>query len=211
MKKLFLILVLFVASLFSFGQQTDKVDKVLTGVGNEVSALHTDTRDAISTLHQDATQVVETVYKDSRSVVEVLYQDVNKIVQYATPKIEAGLVALAQTLKTTVAEVFEALVMKQIAVSVGYALVGLLALLFGFFSYRIITMKDDKLLSRTPDYCGDYYWRPQWIAIFIATVVATIGLSITFMMNFQTMLIGFIAPKYGAIQEVVTIVDTLMK
>jgi hypothetical protein len=31
------------------------------------------------------------------------------------------------------------------------------------------------------------------------------------MVHFQEMIIGFYAPKYGAIQEIVQIVDTLLK
>lgn len=211
MKKVFILLVFSFLSFFAVAQSTDKVDKVLTGVGNEVSAIHTDTKDAISTLHQDATKVVETVYTDSKSVIGTLYEDVNEIVKYATPKLEAGLVALAQTLKTTVNEVFKALVMKQIAISVSYAFAGLFAFILLYFSYRIISMPDEKLLNPYPNFNGAINWKLKWILSLIVTSVSSLSLFVVFISNFQTMAIGFIAPKAAAMLELVNIVNTLIR
>jgi hypothetical protein len=136
---------------------------------------------------------------------------VNKIVKYATPKIEAGLVAIAQTLKTTVAEVYRALVMKQVAVSAGYAIIGLFSFLFMFFTYRIVMKSEEILYKSTPDSYGRFSWKPQWILSTILCVVTSIGLFIPFIINFKTMMVGFIAPEALAIQEIVLMVDTLFK
>lgn len=195
-------------TFMSFGQ-TDKVDKVLTGVGNEVSAIHTDTKDAISTLHQDASKIVETVYTDSKSIVGVLYEDVNKIVKYAAPKLEAGLIALAQTLKTTVNEVFKILVMKQIAASIAYALVGIVMFIFIFLCYKILTLEDAKLL--TVNNYGETIWKSKWVISLIVTSIGVIGTGSVFVTHFMEMMLGFIAPKYGALMELVTVVERLIK
>lgn len=207
MKKLLIMALLSLVFLVSYSQ--DKVDKVLTGVGTEVSAIHTDTKDAISTLHQDASKIVETVYSDSKSVASIIYEDVNKLVAYATPKLEAGLVALAQTLKTTVAEVYKAMIMKQIAVAIGDLCYGLFGLLFLYISYRIIVLPDNKLL--TSNLVGKPIWKAQWAITFGLTLIASLSLLFAFAINFKEMILGFFAPKYGAIQEIVTIVNTLMK
>lgn len=180
----------------------DKVDKILDGT-------RTDAKDAISTLHQDATAVISTAYNDAKSLLGTAYEDVTSIVKYATPKLEAGLVALAQTLKTTVAEVFEALVMKHVAISVSYALIGFFAFLFMFFTYRILAMPREKLYSDTPNEYGKYLWKPQWAISLGLCSVVTIGLFINFMSNFQTMVVGFIAPKALALQDVFAMVNTL--
>lgn len=208
MKKLFLAFLVIMITFMSFGQ-TDKVDKVLTGVGNEITAIHTDTKDAISTLHQDASKIVETVYTDSKSIVGVLYEDVNKIVKYAAPKLEAGLIALAQTLKTTVNEVFKILVMKQIATAVGYAIVGIIMFIFIFLCYKILAMPDEKLLGIN-NY-GENVWKTKWIISLILSVIGAISAGIIFATHFMEMLLGFIAPKYGALMELITVVERLIK
>lgn len=207
MKKFLIMALLSLVFFVSYSQ--DKVDKVLTGVGTEVSALHTDTKDAISTLHQDASKIVETAYADGKSLASLLYDDANKIIKYATPKLEAGLVALAQTLKTTVAEVYQAMIMKQIAVAIGDLCYGIFGLIFFYISYRIIVMPEEKLL--TSNLVGKNVWKPQWAIILTLTVSASIILLASFGINFKEMILGFFAPKYGAIQELVTIVNTLIK
>ncbi len=183
-------------------KSVDKVDKILDGT-------RTDAKDAISTLHQDASAIISTAYGDAKSLLGTAYSDVINIVKYATPKLEAGLVALAQTMKTTVQEVFTALVMKHVAISVSYALVGVFAFLFMFFTYRILAMSKEKLYSDTPNEYGKFLWKPQWaIALGLCSTI-TIALFINFMSNFQTMVVGFIAPKALALQDVFIMVNSL--
>jgi len=45
----------------------------------------------------------------------------------------------------------------------------------------------------------------------IATSFTSVVMLTLFFVNFKEMFIGFYAPKYGAIQEIVAIVDTLLK
>lgn len=197
--------------MVTIAQTSSTTDKVLTGVGSEITALHTDTKDAISTLHQDAQAIVATAYTDGKGVIGTLYDDANKIIKYAAPKLEAGLVALAQTLKTTVQEVYTALIMKQIAIATSYSLMGVFSLLFGFFVYKILCFPENKLLSSTPNEYGKFVWKPQWIILTGLFSITTIGLFAGFVTHFQAICLGFIAPKAGAIMDIVQIVDTLMK
>lgn len=113
-------------------------------------------------------------------------------------------------LKTTVAEVYRVMVMKQIAQSVAYLCYGLFAFLFMYICYRIIKVPDDKLLGER-DYTGERSWKPQYIISFGLSAGCSISLLLAFVVNFKDMIIGFIAPEYGAIQEIITIVDTLLK
>lgn len=196
--------------MLSFSQNPT-TDKVLDGIGTEVTALHGDTKEAISTLHQDAQAVIQTAYTDGKSLLGVAYEDINKIIKYATPKLEAGLIALAQTLKTTVAEVYRVLIMKQIAIATSYALLGLFASLFAYFTYRIFSMPETKLYNANVDYTGKRWWKMQWIITLPVTAVASISMFIVFFSHFQEMCIGFIAPQAGAIKEIVQMVDTLLK
>lgn len=207
MKKILFALCL---SLIIFSSHAENVttNKVLDGVGSGVTAIHGDTRDAISTLHQDASKIVETAYTDSKSVVGIIYDDVNKIVEYAAPKLEAGLIVLAQTLKTTVAEVYEAMIRKQIAVSISNLFYGLFGLLFLYIAYRIAKSSDNNLEINQ---FGKKVWKAQSVVGLGLALCAAVPLLIAFMVHFQEMVMGFYAPKYGAIKEIVTIVDTLLK
>lgn len=209
MKKYFISLLLCLVMIMTYAQST--TDKVLTGVGSEVTALHTDAKDAISTLHQDAQAIVATAYTDGKGVLSTLYEDANKIVKYAAPKLEAGLIALAQTLKTTVQEVYTALIMKQVAIATSYSLMGLLSLLFGFFVYKILCFPETKLLNSQPNEYGKFLWKPQWAVLTGIFSISSLGLFIGFVTHFQAICLGFIAPKAGAIMDIVQIVDTLMK
>jgi len=209
MKTFILSFIFTMTIILSFGQTT--TDKVINGVGSEVTALHSDTKDAIGALHEDAQAIVATAYNDGKGVIGTLYDDANKIIKYAAPKLEAGLVALAQTLKTTVAEVYRVLVMKQIAIAVSYAFIGLFALLFAWFSYKIVNLPEEKLLQTKADEYGNISWKPQWVFILGLSLISSIGLFITFIINFQTMCLGFIAPQAGAIQDIVNIVDSLLR
>lgn len=209
MKNFILSFIFLMTTVLSFGQTT--TDKVLTGVGTEVSALHADSKDAISTLHQDAQAIISTAYTDGKGLLSTVYDDVNKILKYATPKLEAGLIALAQTLKTTVAEVYRVLIMKQIAISISYLFMGLFALFLAYVSYRIINLPDEKLLKSRADSYGEIKWKPQWSITLVATICSSLALFVAFFVNFQTMCIGFIAPQAGAIKEIVSLVDTLLR
>jgi hypothetical protein len=209
MKKSILSFVFVMAMILSFGQTS--TDKVLNGVGSEVTALHSDTKDAISTLHQDAQAIVATAYADGKGVLGTLYSDANKIIQYAAPKLEAGLVMLAQTLKTTVAEVYRVLTLKHLAISISYLFVGLFAIIFGIFAYKIVNFPAEKLLQSRADEYGKISWKPQWAFMLMASLISSIALFIVFFINLQTMFIGLIAPQAGAIQDIVNLVDTLLK
>jgi len=209
MKTIILSLVLIMTTIMSYGQTT--TDKVINGVGSEVTALHSDTKDAISTLHQDAQAIVATAYADGKGVLGTLYDDANKIIKYAAPKLEAGLVVLAQTLKTTVAEVYRVLTLKHLAISISYLFVGLFAIIFGIFSYRIVNMSDDKLLKTRADEWGRLTWKPQWVFMLISSLISSIALFIVFFVNLQTMFVGLIAPQSGAIEDIIKMVDTLLK
>lgn len=218
MKKLFIALLLVCVSFFSFSQdlavETVKkqvvthaqstTDKILDGT-------RTDVRDVIGGLHSDVTTALSTVYSDAKGVISQAYADVHQAVGYLAPKLEAGLVALSQALKTTVAEVFKALVMKQIAISASYLGIGILSFIFLFISYRIISKPKEELYNEEPNSNGSFTWKLKWIVTLLLTAPAGIGLFINFLVNFQTMMLGFIAPKAGAIQELVNIVTQLFK
>ena len=202
MKNLFIVLVLSLFSLVSYSQST--TDKILDGT-------RTDVRDAIGGLHSDVTTAISAVYSDARTIVSSAYNDVHQAVGYLAPKLEAGLVALSQTLKTTVAEVFEALVMKQVAISASYLGIGILSFIFLFISYRIVCKPRDELYNEVPNYSGQFTWKLKWIVTLLLTAPAGILLFINFISNFQVMMLGFIAPKAGAIQDLVNIVSQLFK
>lgn len=208
MKKILFALCL---SLIIFGSHAQSTtDKVLDNVGSGMSAVHEDTKSAVSVLHEDASKIIETAYTDSKSVIGTIYDDANQIVKYLAPKVEAGLVTLAQTLKTTVAEVYEAMIRKQIAVAISYLCYGLLGLFFIYLSYRIMKLPDSKLL-KVNTFGGTMDWKLQWIIGLIVTSVTSILLMGAFIVNFQEMVIGFYAPKYGAIQDIVKIVNSLLQ
>lgn len=218
MKKVIIALLLLCVTMFSFSQEpvVESVKKkVVTNAQSTTDKIldgtRTDVRDALGSLHSDVTTVVSTVYSDAKGVISQAYEDVHKAVDYLAPKLEAGLVALSQALKTTVAEVFEALVMKQIAISASYLGIGILSFIFLFISYRIISKPKEELYNTEPNYSGQYTWKLKWIVTLLLTVPAGIGLFINFLTNFQVMMLGFIAPKAGAIQELVGIVTQLFK
>ncbi len=209
MKTTILSLVFIMAMFLSYSQTN--TDKVINGIGNEVSSLHSDSKEAITALHQDAQTIVATAYADGKGVLGTLYEDANKIVQYAAPKLEAGLVVLAQTLKTTVSEVYRVLTLKHFAIGFSYLFVGIFALILAIFSYRIVNLPDEKLMQSRADEWGRLSWKPQWVFMLITSLLSSIALFIVFFVNFQTMFIGLIAPQAGAIQDIVTLVDTLLK
>lgn len=216
MKKLIIALLLLCVSVFSFSQEpvVETVKKKVvtqTTTDKILDGTRTDVRDAVGTLHDDAYGAVTTVYADAKSIVSGALEDVHKAVGYLAPKLEAGLVALAQTLKTTVAEVFEALVMKQIAISASYLGIGILSFIFLFISYRIISKPREELYNEKPNFSGTRTWQLKWVATLLLTVPAGIGLFINFLTHFQIMMLGFIAPKAGAIQELVVIVGQLFQ
>ena len=208
MKKFVLLLCMSLTMFYSYAQNPT-TDKVLTGVGTEVTAIHADTKSAVSTLHEDASKIVETVYTDSKSLLSVAYDDVNKLVKYAAPKLEAGLITLAQTLKVTVAEVYEAMIRKQIAVAIADACYGVLGLFFLFLVYKIFMLPEDKLTTLN-DY-AETRWKAKWIVAGAGLGLFSLIFIGMFVGHLQEMILGFFAPKYGAIKEIVEIVNTLIK
>lgn len=203
----FLFLVISTCNLYA--QST--TDKVLNATGKEISAIHTDTKDAISALHNDAQAIVSTVYSDGKGVLGTIYSDANKIVKYAAPKLEAGLVAIAQTLKTTVEEVYRVLTLKHIASGISYLFILVLSIVFGYMSYRIVVMDNSKLLSSTPNLYGQYQWKTTWVILFCTASIMSLSTFIFFLANIQTAFVDLIAPQAGAIQDIINMVDTLIK
>ena len=195
MKKSFLILLLFSMSFITMGTVAETVKPIVAG---------------ITELHDDASTAVETVYNDSKSVVTTAYTDVKDMVTYITPKVEAGITALAESLSTTAEEVFKILVTKQIALAVLYLFFGILASLFGYMSYKIIKLPDNQRLNKKPKSDGDITWKDQWILSMLFTVAAMLTFLVLFITYAKDMILGFVAPKYGAIQEIIQITETLL-
>ena len=216
MKKIFLLFTFCLFISFSFGQ-TQEVAKTLPYVVSNsstvksiaeksLSAAHQDLRDGITELHQD----VEGVYADSKNAISILYGDSKDLLKTIYPKLEAGLIALAETLKTTVKEVFEILVIKQIAIGVGYLLQLLLGISFMYLFFKVLFVSEDKLYTEV-----GVYGRRRWKAKYTISALFSFAFSMVFLINsvvhFQDMVIGLLAPKAGAITDLINMVNTLIK
>ena len=101
--------------------------------------------------------------------------------------------------------------MKQIAISTSYLGLGILSFIFLLISWKIMSKPKEDLYNETPNYSGQFTWKLKWIITLILTSITGIALFINFLVNFQAMMLGFIAPKAGAIQELVGIVNQLFK
>ena len=151
---------------------------------------------------------IEAVHDDAANAVSTVYSDAKEAVNYLTPKIEAGVISLANGLKTTAEEVFSILVMKQIANSIVYLMFLIISITAFYFAWRISKINKEELL--TEDNYGDKIWKPQYITLFILALLIGAGLFISFIVNFPNMLQGFIVPEYGAMKEVVDITKELI-
>lgn len=205
MKNIFLVLLLSLLSFSVFAQSST------------VNAVHTDLRDGVKELHQDAEALysdgktaISSLHEDAKAIISTTYGDVKQIVGYMAPKLEAGLISLAQTLKTTVTEVFEILVWKQVAISISYLLQFIVGLVFLFIIFKIINLPKSKLLKDRPDNYGQYVWREQYVISLVGLLIGSLVLLANVIINFNTMVMGFIVPKYGAIMDLTNIVNSLL-
>ncbi len=133
---------------------------------------------------------IERVYTDGTKVVEKAYS----IAEQTSPKIEKALKSLGSSLQVTANRVWDILVKQQLVLSIGYL-----------------------VLFLTTMFCWCHFWfryeqgrKNQWgdgsyeLACIITFALAVTG-TIVNVYTFNSILMGFINPEFGAMKTIIEI------
>lgn len=200
MKKYLLVLMLAFLNLSVFSQAVEK--EVTTG----------------KKFVESLTGSVSTVYEDATSVVNAAYNDIKEAVQYVTPIVEEGVKSLAKGLGTTATELFRILVKQQIVYAIVYTLVLFLILFLIWILYKLYNnISNISILFIKKNNLGDkdiatYNKKMQdklsiSYLLFGIILICVICLSIFFINNLTDLVMGYLNPEYGAIQEILNYTD----
>jgi len=159
----------------------------------------------ITTYSQSATVVVDgdtlteskcSIPYESKVTMSKVYSDV-----------KAGLVGLADGLKTTAEHVYVVLVRQQIVYAVSYTILDLfLIILTIFFSLNFI--KNNRRFSDSKDdwYHDDFEDHFGSIGMLIISIILGILTIISLSLTISDIMTGFINPEYGAIKDIINFI-----
>lgn len=144
--------------------------------------------------------------KDTLTKTQV-YNDVKTAIKETSPKIGEAIKNIAADLKVTSNEVWDILVKQQRVWSIGFLIGEILTIwCWCHFWYRMKQGRDTnwgykKLDNNNSD---DAYTISAWITFILAIFFSVVSL-----LNFNTMLTGFINPRYGAMKTIVEVAQSL--
>lgn len=146
---------------------------------NMVQALSVDS--VVTDIKQNTTETINTI--DTSSTFKQIYSDV-----------KSGITGLASALKVTAEHVYMVLVRQQLANSILY----LFLLICSIICLTICYKQWDKIKMNRD---GPEEAKP----VIFTIITGAIGfiLLLGFLFNIDTMVMGFINPEYGAIQEII--------
>jgi hypothetical protein len=154
--------------------------QVLDSIASKTKQVVTTTKEAV----KDGVAVV-----DTSSNFKHIYTD-----------IKTGITALAQGLKVGVEHVYMVLVKQQIVNSVVYLFIFILAIVSIIICYK----QWGKI--EVDNYGNAKETRPLATTIIFGCLGFI--LSLIFLVNINTMIMGFVNPEYGAIQQIISVVKT---
>ena len=146
------------------------------------------------------TNSVSTVYEDGKEATGTLYNDAKEVIKYMTPKVEAAVQAIGESLKVGTNDV------KAMNECIPLAICIFLIILVIVMSSKHIMFSvfEDKS-------AGDDSGTAKTVLSFIGGIVACILVIVSFcLVDFETMFTGFFNPKYGAIQDIINIASTFI-
>lgn len=182
MKKIKFLIATFIFFYTSFASTAKPTNNLVTDVKNTTIGIVDSTKSAV-------TGAVKTV--DTSSNFKMIYSD-----------LKDGVVALGQSLKVGAEHVYKVLVKQQIVKAVVFIFVFLVSLITGILCYKqwgkIETVEER------------YQTSVKEVRPFVFTIVFGLISFITFLVfifNVDTMIMGFVNPEYGAIQDVIHFVQ----
>jgi hypothetical protein len=153
----------------------------------------------LDSIASKSTQVVTTTKEAVKDGVAVV--DTSSNFKHIYTDIKTGITALAQGLKVGVEHVYMVLVKQQIVNSVVYLFMFILAIVSIIICYKqwgkIEVVENGSEVKEV---------RP-----LVGTITfGALGfiLSLVFLFNIDTMIMGFVNPEYGAIQQIISVVKT---
>lgn len=157
--------------------------QVLDSIASKTKQVVTTTKEAV----KDSVAVV-----DTSSNFKLIYTD-----------IKTGITALAQGLKVGIEHVYMVLVKQQIVNSIVYLFIFILAIVSIIICYK----QWGKIEVVIVNYSSDV---KEVRPLVGAVTFGALGfiLSLIFLVNIDTMIMGFVNPEYGAIQEIISVVKT---
>lgn len=156
------------------------------------------------------TNSVSTVYEDGKEATGTLYNDAKEVIKYITPKVEAAVQAIGESLKVGTNEVFIILCQQQYVKAMNECIPLAICI---FLIILVIVMSSKGLLFSVFEdkNVGDDSGTAKTVLSFIGGIIACILVIVSFcLVDFETMFTGFFNPKYGAIQDIINIASTFI-
>lgn len=147
---------------------------------NSVQALSVDS--TITDIKQSTVETVKTI--DTSSTFKQIYSDV-----------KSGITGLAAALKIGAEHVYMVLVRQQIANAITYLLITLLFITIPLFYFKKLYEWASKNSKESEGF--------SYFGFCIVTIVPLIIGVILFCVNMNEIIMGFVNPEYGAIQEII--------
>jgi hypothetical protein len=180
-----IILMLLIVSIFNISYQAKatSIDSLVTG-----------TKQTAVAIKDSAIQSVKEI--DTSSTFKAMYSD-----------FKYGITALAASLKVGAEHVYEVLVKQQIVYSIIWTIVLIIGIVF--ISIWLYRYKDDKEMWEKES--NSHYTKdPTGLGVFRSMqVFCGILLFIFGILNIDTIITGFINPEYGALKDVIDMVQKI--
>lgn len=143
--------------------------------------------------------------KDTLNKTEV-YNDVKSAINTTSPKIAEAIKTISKQLKVTSDKVWDILVKQQRVWSIGFLIGEILTIwCWCHFWYRVKDgQKENWGLENSRKNQDSSYAVSAWITFVLAAFFSVISL-----LNFNTMLTGFINPEYGAMKTIAEVAQSL--
>ena len=187
MKKFYFIIALLGIAMMSFAKNAKETKEFLETTKIGVTSIHEDVKSIVSTTHQDIKDITTTLYGDGKDAATALY-----------PDIKQAIVAIAQAIGVAAEHVYTVLVKKFIVDAIVQSfpfLLGLLLIGIGWYKMANFFKTKDKV---------------DWHIIY-PTLMLLFGLIALSCVDYNTMVMGFVNPEYGALNYILEYSKAMIK
>lgn len=154
--------------------------------------------DAVSSVHEDLKEVVITAHEDLKSIASTVYVDTREGIMSLYPDVKSAVIAIGQAIGVTAEHVYTVLVKKFVV----DAIVEFLPFLLGIILLGIGWYKFSQYFKNNQ--------RVEWHIIY-PCILIFIGLISLCNVDYNTMVMGFFNPEYGALNYILEYSKQMIK